>query len=92
MKILVKKACLIIAALMLLSITACSSDAGKKATADNKAGMSGDGTGIGIGQASVIDMGKDDNTRITVASSNQNNRFLEIAAEKFSKLYPGIVY
>ncbi|MEN6314140.1 MAG: extracellular solute-binding protein [Clostridiaceae bacterium] len=100
MKILMKKACLIIAALMLLSITACSSAAGKKAsgenatagaTADNTAGTSGDGTGIGSGQASVIDMGKDDNTRITVASSDANNRFLEIAVKKFNELYPGIV-
>lgn len=42
-------------------------------------------------KAPALDMGKEDNTRITIAVSKPDNRFMETAAEKFQKSNPGIV-
>lgn len=41
--------------------------------------------------ADVLDMGKEDNTRITVALSIPKDRFMEMAVMKFQEANPGIV-
>ena len=42
-------------------------------------------------QAAGLDLGKEDNTRITIALSGPENRFIETAVESFQKSNPGIV-
>ncbi len=101
MKMIMKKICLIImVSLMLLYTAACSSASRNGATLPDTtagsltgaaAGTAPAALGTGEGKAAALDMGKDDNTRITVASSNPRNRFLETAVKKFCEINPGIV-
>lgn len=57
------------------------------------AGTNGNPEAEGAADANtaVMDMGKEDNTRITVALSIPEDRFMEIAAKKFQEANPGIV-
>lgn len=57
-------------------------------TAEKTAAAAGETSG---GKTVPLDMGKEDNTRLTVASSKPEDRFLETAVAAFRKKNPGIV-
>ncbi|NLV35863.1 MAG: extracellular solute-binding protein [Clostridiaceae bacterium] len=88
-----KRICSIVLVLLLiLTSAACSS----KEEADISTIGNADKTPVQTPEAAdtkapVLDMGKEDNTRITIATSMQYNRFLEIAVEKFQNDNPGII-
>ncbi len=62
-------------------------------TAGPDAGSAGDAgvSGTSDTNTGVLDMGKEDNTRITIALSIPEDRFMEMAVMKFQEANPGIV-
>ena len=88
-----KRICSIVLALLfILSAAACSN----RGDADVSTIGNVDKAAIQTPEAAsaeppVLDMGKEDNTRITIADSFPDNRFLETAVENFQKSNPGIV-
>ncbi len=85
-----KRMCLsVLVMVFVLCSTACG-PAGEKAggSPDSSAGSVRKASDI---QSTALDMGKEDNTRITVAVSIPENRFIDTAAANFQKNNPGII-
>ncbi len=74
-----------------VDITAATAgpDAGTAGAAGD-AGVSG-ASGASDINADILDMGKEDNTRITVAIGSPGDRYMETAAKRFQDENPGIV-
>lgn len=88
-----KRICsIVLVILFILSAAACSSkeeaDVSEIGNADKAALQTPEAVDT---KAAALDLGREDNTRITIADSSPENRFLETAVENFQKNNPGIV-